>query len=181
MMERVGHPPKERKAAEKNGEHFNNGSMYHYEKDGTKIVDGSYRQIDTDLNSYAQGVLSQPVINNARGATEFLLRRTIDFMTIFGPSVLSEAAPAYTSVVNAFDKVTPSIHAAEQMTRKGITQQAVDYAVESAQRAGRVATGQSKYGTTTVVYEGTNGVTVVVETAGRNAGKAATVHWGPRR
>jgi hypothetical protein len=49
-------------------------------------------------------------------------------------------------------------------------------AVESAKQAGRVVQQTGKYGTSQNVYQGTNGVTVVVETAGRNAGKAITVY-----
>jgi hypothetical protein len=63
------------------------------------------------------------------------------------------------------------------MAQRGITQQALDYAVESAERVGNVVTKTGQYGTTQEVYTGTNGITVVVETEGRNAGKAVSAWW----
>ncbi|MDX2095761.1 MAG: hypothetical protein SFW64_07490, partial [Alphaproteobacteria bacterium] len=47
-------------------------------------------------------------------------------------------------------------------------------AIQTATAAGKVMTRIGKYGTRQYQYEGTNGVTVIVETEGRNAGKVIT-------
>jgi hypothetical protein len=47
--------------------------------------------------------------------------------------------------------------------------------VSTAKAAGEVITQMGKYGTPQQVFTGKNNVVVVVETAGRNAGKAITV------
>ncbi|MFZ0320174.1 MAG: RHS repeat-associated core domain-containing protein, partial [Candidatus Sulfotelmatobacter sp.] len=66
-------------------------------------------------------------------------------------------------------------HAATRLAQRGITQATVDEAVQTAKAAGQVTTQMGKYGTEQLVYKGTNGVTVIVETQGSNAGKAITV------
>jgi hypothetical protein len=50
-------------------------------------------------------------------------------------------------------------------------------AKETAKATGNVTTQIGKYGTPQNVYNGTNGLTVVEETAGRNAGKIITGWW----
>ena len=74
----------------------------------------------------------------------------------------------------AKESVQFTTHAALRLGQRGITQAAVDEAVATAKAAGQVATQMGKYGTEQVVYKGTNGITVVVETQGSNAGKAIT-------
>jgi len=71
--------------------------------------------------------------------------------------------------------VQTTVHAAARAAQRGISQGEIDAAVQTAKAAGRVVQQVGKYGTPQEVYQGTNGVTVVVETAGRNAGKAITV------
>ena len=63
------------------------------------------------------------------------------------------------------------------MAQRGITQQAIDYAVQSAERVGNVVTQTGKYGTPQNVFTGTNGITVAIETEGRNAGKVVSLWW----
>ncbi len=48
---------KEKKAAQANGEYFKNGSLYHFDGNGNKVNDGSYRQTDVDLNAAASSLL----------------------------------------------------------------------------------------------------------------------------
>jgi RHS repeat-associated protein len=74
----------------------------------------------------------------------------------------------------AKESVQLTTHAALRLGQRGITQAAVDEAVATAKAAGQVATQMGKYGTEQIVYKGTNGITVVVETQGSNAGKAIT-------
>lgn len=79
--------------------------------------------------------------------------------------------------VQAVENIPMTTHAAGRIAEHGITQQAVDYAVESAQRVGNVVTKVGRYGTLQNRFTGTNGITVVVELGGRNAGKVVTAFW----
>jgi len=65
-------------------------------------------------------------------------------------------------------------HAAERLAERGITDDEVQEAIRTAKESGGVTTQTGKYGTPQNVYKGSNGVTVVVETSGRNAGKVIT-------
>jgi hypothetical protein len=62
--------------------------------------------------------------------------------------------------------------------QRDISAKEIQEAIKTAKAAGRVTTKTGKYGTPQNIYHGTNGVTVVEETAGRNAGKIITV-WRP--
>ncbi len=68
-------------------------------------------------------------------------------------------------------------HGNQRFGERNISRQDVDHAIESAKEAGQVTTKIGKYGTPQNIYNGTNGLTVVVETAGRNAGKVITAWW----
>ncbi|MBV8708332.1 MAG: DUF4258 domain-containing protein [Acidobacteriaceae bacterium] len=68
-------------------------------------------------------------------------------------------------------------HGNERLEQRNISQEAVDKAIESAKETGQVMTKIGKYGTPQNIYNGANGLTVVVETAGRNAGKIITAWW----
>ena len=65
-------------------------------------------------------------------------------------------------------------HAAGQLLLRGITPGDVNTAIKSARAAGQVITKTSQYGTPQKLYNGANGITVVVEQSGRNAGKVVT-------
>jgi len=45
---------KEKKDAQANGEVFKNGKFYHFDSNGSKVVDGTYRQTDVDLETTGQ-------------------------------------------------------------------------------------------------------------------------------
>ncbi len=47
----------EKNVGQSNGEYFKNGSLYHFDNDGGKVNDGTYRQTDVDLNSSAASLL----------------------------------------------------------------------------------------------------------------------------
>ncbi len=68
-------------------------------------------------------------------------------------------------------------HGGERLGQRNISQSDVDTAVKTAEETGQVTTRIGKYGTPQNVYNGTNGLTVVIETAGRNAGKIITAWW----
>jgi hypothetical protein len=68
-------------------------------------------------------------------------------------------------------------HGNERLGGRKISPSDVDTAKKTAEEAGQVTTQIGKYGTPQKVYNGTNGLTVIVETAGRNAGKIITAWW----
>ena len=68
-------------------------------------------------------------------------------------------------------------HGGERLGQRNISQSDVDTAVKTAEETGQVTTQIGKYGTPQNVYNGSNGLTVVIETAGRNAGKIITAWW----
>ncbi len=79
-----------------------------------------------------------------------------------------DAAATNKSITNATE------HGMARALGRGISDEQVQEAIRSAEVSGSVTTQIGKYGTPQKVYNGTNGITVVVETAGRNAGKVIT-------
>ncbi len=67
-------------------------------------------------------------------------------------------------------------HAAMRAEQRGITGAQIDEAIQSAKQSGNFTDQTGKYGTPQVVYKGDNGVTVIQETSGRNAGKIITTY-----
>jgi len=67
-------------------------------------------------------------------------------------------------------------HGAERLLERGISNDEVQEAVRTAQETGNVVTQIGKYGTPQNIFQGSNGVTAVVETTGRNAGKVITLY-----
>ncbi len=65
-------------------------------------------------------------------------------------------------------------HGALRSRQRSISSEDANTAIQTATAAGKVTTKIGKYGTRQFEYEGTNGVTVVIETEGRNAGKVIT-------
>lgn len=66
-------------------------------------------------------------------------------------------------------------HGAIRTAQRRISSNEIDDAIRSATNTGRVSTVTGKYGTPQIHYTGSNGITVVVETSGRNAGKIITL------
>lgn len=65
-------------------------------------------------------------------------------------------------------------HAAIRAAQRKISSTEIEAAIKTAKETGNVITKIGKYGTPQIHYTGSNGVTVVVETIGRNAGKIIT-------
>ena len=65
-------------------------------------------------------------------------------------------------------------HMATRLAQRGFTEAALKEAIETAKASGQVVTKMGPYGTPQNIYSGANGITVVVETQGRNAGKLVT-------
>jgi hypothetical protein len=70
-----------------------------------------------------------------------------------------------------------TIHGNKRAGERNFTQADIDEAKKTAEETGNVTTQTGKYGTPQKVYHGTNGLTVVEETAGRNQGKIITGWW----
>ncbi len=168
-----------KKNAQQSGEVWQNGKIYAPDENGALQFKGTYTQTDVDLPG-------DPEAN--RQAAAFIVNTFDSAMKEFGKNALYAATgtvvlrgigTAIESIraVQAVENIPMTTHAALRMAERGITQQAVDYAVESAERVGNVVTQTGKYGTTQEVFTGTNGITAVVETEGRNAGKVVTTYW----
>src|SRR5690606_5453774 len=65
-------------------------------------------------------------------------------------------------------------HGALRVGQRLRSQQDVNEAVETAMTTGKITDKVGKYGTRQFHYQGENGLTVIIETEGRNAGKAVT-------
>lgn len=66
-------------------------------------------------------------------------------------------------------------HGSTRIAQRQISAEETQKAIRTAEQTGNVTTKIGKYGTPQKVYTGTNSVTVVTETTGRNAGKIITV------
>ncbi|PYV31522.1 MAG: hypothetical protein DMG22_16405, partial [Acidobacteria bacterium] len=73
------------------------------------------------------------------------------------------------------EEVSLTQHALKRALQRAITKADINEAVKSAKIAGDVSTQIGKYGTPQQVFTGKNGVVVVIENVGRNAGKSVTV------
>lgn len=68
-----------------------------------------------------------------------------------------------------------TIHGAERFVQRGFSDTDILEAIKTARQSGQVVSALGKYGTVQFRYYGSNGVIVVVETEGRNAGKIITI------
>jgi len=69
-------------------------------------------------------------------------------------------------------------HGAKRALKRNFLSQDVDQAIASAKAAEQVTVQLGKYGTPQIHYNGQNGLTVVIETEGQNAGKLITAGGG---
>ncbi len=67
-------------------------------------------------------------------------------------------------------------HGAIRVGQRKISQAEIQEAQRTALEKGSVITKLGKYGTPQNVYKGSNGVTVIIESSGRNAGKIITLY-----
>ncbi len=66
-------------------------------------------------------------------------------------------------------------HGNLRASQREISSEEIQEAIKTAKETKKITEKIGKYGTTQIHYEGSNGVTVVEETSGRNAGKIITV------
>ncbi len=87
-----------------------------------------------------------------------------------------EGAEAIEESAAAAEEAGLTEHGAERFVERNITNDEAQKAMQTAKETGNVITQMGKYGTPQQVYVGSNGVTVIVETSGRNAGKIITLY-----
>lgn len=75
------------------------------------------------------------------------------------------------------DKKDFTDHGSLRSGQRKASQKQIQEAIRTAKETGNVTTKTGKYGTPQNVYRGSNGLTVVEETEGRNAGKIITIWW----
>jgi SPP1 gp7 family putative phage head morphogenesis protein len=66
-------------------------------------------------------------------------------------------------------------HGNLRVNQRNITQEEIQEAIKTAKETGNVAIKTGKYNTPQIHYKGSNGITVVQETSGKNAGKIITL------
>lgn len=94
----------------------------------------------------------------------------------FGRGAIALAIRLLSRISRPKPKTTYSTeHGAARIQQRQVSAQEINDAIQSAKSNGNVVTKIGKYGTPQVEYNGANGVTVVVESEGRNAGKIITV------
>lgn len=85
----------EKQAAQANGEHFSNGSMYHYDSGGSRVNDGTYNQTDVDIDPAVASVLHTAGVQSSAQLNAFMRDAA---MTAVGGLVFSGAAAAVTEL-----------------------------------------------------------------------------------
>ena len=93
---------------------------------------------------------------------------------VFGGAILSELFGVFNFFGNIAESVGGTVHGVERLAERAITQGDINLAIKSAEKAGSTFVKIGKYGTPQMHYVGTNGVTVIIENGGRNAGKIIT-------
>jgi HK97 family phage portal protein len=93
----------------------------------------------------------------------------------------AHAREAQTRLAEIYARTPPSQsgltdHGNIRVGDRQISQSETQEAINSARQKGNVMIKTGKYGTPQVHYRGSNGLTVIVETAGRNAGKVITFY-----
>lgn len=103
------------------------------------------------IESLAGGAYGRGVYATVRGAVGFI------------NSIRSASSARFTA------------HGGSRSTQRTISSKEINIAMRTASKLGRTTSKMGKYNTPQVHYEGSNGITVIVEQSGRNAGKIITV------
>jgi hypothetical protein len=82
------------------------------------------------------------------------------------------------SSVKFFSKnKTLTDHGLGRLHQRNVSQKDVNKAIKTAKQTNNIHYKKGKYGTAQKIYKGSNGLTVIQETEGRNAGKIITLWW----
>ncbi|MBV9300533.1 MAG: DUF4258 domain-containing protein [Acidobacteriaceae bacterium] len=68
-------------------------------------------------------------------------------------------------------------HAERRLAERNISAEQVREGMKTAKESRQVTTVLGKYGTPVNIYNGSNGITVIEETAGRNVGRIITAYY----
>lgn len=155
-----------------------------------QLVSGLQQATDTVLNWFstprdpgcmAGAMATGSGIGAAAGGTLGLAGGPGSVVTVPGGAEIGLTLGATAGAGVGFIKCTTGSgatdHGNQRMGERNISQGDVNEAIKTAEQTGQVTTTTGKYGTPQNVYNGTNGLTVVVETAGANAGKVITAWW----
>jgi len=169
------------------GNYLKNGGVYYTDQNGNQVQTGTYEQTSVDLNRFASSVVSQvnrmpiqkfigafavgSVVVGATGGTACYYLCEEATLPTLGIEGAGGTGTAESEAVQLTE------HAAQRLAERGISPGQAQEAIQTAEQSGNTATQTGKYGTPQTVYKGTNGVTVVVENAGRNAGKIITAYF----
>ncbi len=88
----------EQKTSQSNGEHFNNGSLYHYDSNGSRVNDGTYNQTDVDIDPAAASALHTAGVQSSAQLNPFMRDAAT---TAAGGLVFSGVAAAVTELAPA--------------------------------------------------------------------------------
>ncbi len=161
------------------------GNIYTTDANGQQVLSGNYQWVPPTQKEEATVDATDNLINLA--SLPFIvrdaylgIRSAVSFgrgmWRLIGDEGSSNAGFVPKALIGpGKEGVSLTQHALERALKRGICQQDIDEAVATAKAAGDVITQTGKYGTAQQVFTGKNNVVVVVETAGRNAGKAITV------
>lgn len=69
-----------------------------------------------------------------------------------------------------------TFHGNVRVNERAVYEKDVKFAIESAKKTGNISSKLGKYKTIQNHYHGSNGLTVIIETEGRNAGKVVTTY-----
>ncbi|MGH9402382.1 MAG: RHS repeat-associated core domain-containing protein [Terriglobia bacterium] len=161
------------------------GTIYGTDVDGNPVQEGTYKQVtgpgSEAMESGGVSDASAPLVGFVAAGVGLIRSIGADLFGSFFESETPEGGAAGAAtvenpvIVPDAPQVTLTEHAAQRAAERGMTQTDIDAAIRTAKETGQVVRQMGKYGTPQNVYKGMNNITVVVETAGRNAGKAITV------
>lgn len=99
---------------------------------------------------------------------------------VFSRAVFGNAAEAVGSLEagSVARGITPlTLHGGKRVGERVITDGDIQHAIRTAKEAGNVTSKIGKYNTIQKHYIGANGLKVIIETEGKNAGKVITTFW----
>jgi RHS repeat-associated protein len=152
-------------STDQNGNQIQVGTYQHFVGPGAE-GGGLQQDFGTELFGAGIGVRLLDIGANLAGRVVSSFIRPAE--TAVGP----QAAKAATQQV-----IELTEHGAVRLAQRGITKEMVKDAVKTAEESGAIKSNVGQYGSIQHVYQGSNGISVVVETEGRNAGKAITAFW----
>jgi RHS repeat-associated protein len=107
----------EQKSSQGNGEHFNNGSLYHYDSNGGRVNDGTYNQTDVDIDPAVASAFRTAGVQSSAQLNAFMRDAA---MTAAGGLVFSGAAAAITELAPAAEGLPMLRQVAEVLSNNSL-------------------------------------------------------------